>query len=86
VIAPRNVIAGIVLVVCCSVFGQAAGCALTGCNTLQNAIKDPDTRALIDKCVDEGRDAARDGAKPEEAAKVFDDCIARGLPKDAATP
>lgn len=78
----KKLLANIAVVVIGSFLGYAGCTSLSGCDFFERSIKNPDTRALIDKCVSEGRNAAIDGAKPEEAAKVFDDCIARGLPKD----
>lgn len=70
----QNWIASLAVVIGGVMFGQAVGCA-----ELKGVLADKDTRLLIDKCVAEGREAHFEGKTPEQAAKTFDDCIARGL-------
>jgi hypothetical protein len=70
----QRAVAAIALVVGSSIAGSAVGCA-----ALKGAFHDPDTGRLIDECAYKARNAARDdGATPEEAVRVFDQCIAEG--------
>lgn len=70
----QRLVASLAVVIGAAAFGQFVGCA-----SAQSLLGDKDTRTLIERCTDEGREAHATGASIEQAGVVFDKCIARGL-------